>query len=73
MFLDTCMTSNERHLVFSDYYICKLIRDPDETSFEKIKARLFEMLWMQRKPKDHCEYEALVEALAQEIADEYEI
>lgn len=31
------------------------------------------MLWMQRTPKEHLEYESLVEALAQEIADEYEI
>ena len=70
---DKPMTEKERNLVFSDYYICKLIRDPDETSFENIKRRLFEMFWETRSPKEYLEYETMVEALTQEIADEYEI
>ena len=69
----TPMTEKERDLVFSDYYICMLIRDPDETSFENIKRRLFEMFWETRNPKEHLEYQTMVEALTQEIADEYEI
>ena len=67
------MTEKERDLVFSDYYICMLIRDPDETSLENIKRRLFEMFWETRNPKEHLEYQTMVEALTQEIADEYEI
>ena len=69
----TLMTEKERDLVFSDYYICMLIRDPDETSLENIKRRLFEMFWETRNPKEHLEYQTMVEALTQEIADEYEI
>ena len=70
---DKPMTEKERDLVFSDYYICMLIRDPDETSFENIKRRLFEMFWETRSSKEYLEYETMVEALTQEIADEYEI
>ena len=67
------VTEKERDFVFSDYYICMLIRDPDETSFENIKRRLFEMFWETRRPKEYLEYQTMVEALTQEIADEYEI
>jgi hypothetical protein len=67
------MTGEERDLVFSDYYICKLIRDPDETSLEKVKERLFFLFWETRSPKEYLEYQTMVEALTQEIADEYEI
>ena len=70
---DKPMTEKERDLVFSDYYICMLIRDPDETSLENIKRRLFEMFWETRSSKEYLEYETMVEALTQEIADEYEI
>ena len=70
---DKPMTEKERDFVFSDYYICMLIRDPDETSLENIKRRLFEMFWETRNPKEHLEYQTMVEALTQEIADEYEI
>ena len=70
---DTPMTGEERNLVFSDYYICKLIRDPDETSLEKVKERLFSLFWETRSPKEYLEYQTMVEAITQEIADEYEI
>ena len=70
---DKPMTEKERDFVFSDYYICMLIRDPDETSLENIKRRLFEMFWETRSSKEYLEYETMVEALTQEIADEYEI
>ena len=70
---DKPMTEKERDFVFSDYYICMLIRDPDETSLENIKRRLFEMFWETRSSKEYFEYELMVEALTQEIADEYEI
>ena len=70
---DKPMTEKERDFVFSDYYICMLIRDPDETSLENIKRRLFEMFWETRNPKEYLEYQTMVEALTQEIADEYEI
>ena len=67
------MTEKERDLVFSDYYICMLIREPDETSLEKVKERLFSLFWETRSPKEYLEYQTMVEALTQEIADEYEI
>ena len=70
---DKPMTEKDRDFVFSDYYICMLIRDPDETSLENIKRRLFEMFWETRSSKEYLEYETMVEALTQEIADEYEI
>jgi len=61
----TPMTEKERDLVFSDYYICMLIRDPDETSLENIKRRLFEMFWETRNPKEHLEYQTMVRTLSQ--------
>ena len=70
---DKPMTEKERDFVFSDYYICMLIRDPDETSLEKVKERLFFLFWETRSPKEYLEYQTMVEALTQEIADEYEI
>jgi len=67
------MSKEDRHRIYSDFYICKLIRENSENVFDKIRGRLSSLFEESSNPKERSEYESLMDYFALQIMEENEI